>query len=79
MRSLFIVALAGIGCAAAQPKPLAKVDLDRCQYLGEKVYDPRSPILDVTNTFGPSEITYYHREEKSYRVVSGKLYSCPAS
>ena len=79
MRMLFLLTLAGIGCAAAQPKPLAKADLNKCQYLGDRVYDPHNGVLDVTSSLGPSEVIYYHRVEHTYRVVSGKLYSCPVS
>ena len=79
MRMFFVLALAGIGCAAAQSKPLAKVDLNRCEYVGERIYDPHNNVLDTTNTLGPSEVVYYHRQEQTYRVVGGKLYSCPVS
>jgi hypothetical protein len=77
MRMFFLLALAGIGCAAAQPKPLAKVDLNRCQYVGDQIYDPHNNVLDTTNTLGPSEVIYYRHEDHTYRVVAGKLYSCP--
>jgi hypothetical protein len=79
MRMLLLVVLAGVGCAAAQPKPLAKADLNRCEYVGQRIYDPHNSILDVTNTMGPSEVIYYRHEDHIYRVVGGKIYSCPIS
>jgi len=79
MRMLLLLALAGIGCAAAQPKPLAKADLSRCEYVGQRIYDPHNNILDVTNTMGPSEVIYYRHQDHTYRVIGGKLYSCPIS
>jgi hypothetical protein len=79
MRMFFLLAVTGIGCAAAQPMSVAKADLNRCRYVGERFYDPHNNILDVTNTLGPSEIIYYHHQDHTYRVVGGKLYSCPVS
>jgi hypothetical protein len=79
MRIFLLLAVAGIGCAAAQPKLGSKADLNLCRYVGERVYDPHNSILDVTSTLGPSEIIYYRHEDHTYRVVGGKLYSCPVS
>lgn len=82
MRSLAISVLLIAGCAsttmAARPTVQnGVVDLQKCEDLGRKVYNPRNPVLNPTESTGPSEVIWVHgRQGGLLTVHDGHVYRC---
>jgi hypothetical protein len=82
MRFLAISLLFIGGCAstlASGPQAArgGTVNLEKCEDLGRVVYNPRNPVLDPTQSTGPSEVVWVHpRPGGMLTVHDGHAYRC---
>jgi len=82
MRVLLISFLALVGCASAissgpQAARSAKAAPAACEDLGREVFNARNPVLNPTQTMGPSEVTWLRPKPTGYlTVIDGHLFRC---
>jgi hypothetical protein len=87
MKGIVFCLLIATGCASAPPRPEASaparseavVATDECEDLGRIVYNARNPVLNPTETMGPSEVVRFHGKRSGILTRSnGHLFLCSA-
>lgn len=78
MRALLITLLIAAGCASAVPATRGNTwNESDCEDLGRVVFNPRNPVLNPTQTMGPSDVYWYRSRPASYLTLhDGHAYRC---